>query len=282
MATRASPAVMRIDETAFMQSRQFAQDAGPMAHPIRPDEYEAIDNFYTVTVYERVLKLSACCIPSLARRRIAKALIFTSPAMMEQLPPATTSSPQWKASGRDLAQFKRWYSQAGTPQLQGARRIRCRAIPLHAARPQTMPPTPGQLDKQPMVIPLAVALLQEGSGVTSERVLNLTEKTQSFAFADVPARPIPSLLRAFSAPVKVAFDYGDAQLAALVEHDNDGVSRWQAVRELFFRAFDKLRGGNGAVAALDRRGGLACRLRNRPGADCAHARFSVAWRAGRP
>ena len=252
MATRASPAVMRIDETAFMQSRQFAQDAGPMAHPIRPDEYEAIDNFYTVTVYEKgaeVIRMLHTLLGAEAYRK-GTDLYFArhdgTAATCDDFVAAMA-----EASGRDLTQFKRWYSQAGTPQLQvrdeyDAAQSR---YTLHVS--QTMPPTPGQLDKQPMVIPLAVALLQEGSGVTSERVLNLTEKTQSFAFADVPARPIPSLLRAFSAPVKVAFDYGDAQLAALVEHDNDGVSRWQAVRELFFRAFDKLRGGNGAVAALD-------------------------------
>jgi aminopeptidase N len=167
-----------------------------------------------------------------------------------------------EASGT-ISRFKRWYSQAGTPQLQVRDEYDAAQSRYILHVPQTMPPTPGQLDKQPMVIPLAVAQLQEGSGVTRERVLNLTEKTQSFAFADVRHGRSRSLLRAFSAPVKVAFDYGDAQLAALVEHDNDGVSRWQAVRELFFRAFDKLRGDGGAVAALDHAGGgLACRLRD--------------------
>ncbi len=251
-ATRASPAVVRIDETAFMQSRQFAQDAGPMAHPIRPDEYEAIDNFYTVTVYEKgaeVIRMLRTLLGAEAYRK-GTDLYFArhdgTAATCDDFVAAMAD-----ASGRDLSQFKRWYSRAGTPQLDVSDEYDAGQARYTLHVKQAMAPVSGQSGQQPMVVPLAVALLQEGSGSTAARVLDVTEKSHSFVFDDVPARPVPSLLRGFSAPVRVNFDYSDAQLAALVMHDDDGVARWQAMRTLFFRAYDNVRADGGGVAAFD-------------------------------
>ncbi|MBL8312100.1 MAG: aminopeptidase N [Burkholderiales bacterium] len=264
-ATRAAPAVVRIEEAAFMQQRQFAQDAGPMAHPIRPDEYEAIDNFYTVTVYEKgaeVIRMLRALLGADTYRRGCD-LYFErhdgTAATCDDFVAAMEA-----ASGRDLSQFKRWYSQAGTPTL----RVRDdydaaqNRYSLHVV--QHVPPTPGQPHKQPMVIPLAAALLHEDGRIDHEGVLEVTAAEQRFEFDRVAAHPIPSLLRGFSAPVRVRFDYSDAQLIALASRDNDGVSRWQAMRELFFRAFD----GRAAQARQEPGGGA---LRVDPAMDRAVA-----------
>jgi len=252
-ASRGSPAVVRIEETAFMQSRQFAQDAGPMAHPIRPDEYEAIDNFYTVTVYEKGAEVIRMLHTLLGTETYRKGcdLYFSrhdgTAATCDDFVAAMEA-----ASGRDLSQFRRWYSQAGTPQIIVTDEFDPKRSLYTLSFEQTIAPTPGQSRKEPMVIPVAMALVNENGDVTHERVLKITEPVQQFEFSDVAARPTPSLLRAFSAPAQIRFEYTDAQLAALVARDNDGVVRWQALRTLFFRAFDLTRAGMAIPALFDR------------------------------
>ena len=257
-AFRGSPAVVRIEEAAFMQSRQFAQDAGPMAHAIRPDEYEAIDNFYTVTVYEKGSEVIRMLYTLLGAETYRKGtdLYFArhdgTAATCDDFVAAMED-----ASGRDLTQFKRWYSQAGTPVLKVTDAFDAEALRYSLTVEQIVPPTPGQAVKWPMVIPLSMALLHASGEVTHARVLNVSEAMQRFTFEGVAAKPVPSLLRGFSAPVKVEFDYSDAQLAMLVTMDSDGVVRWQALRSLFFRAYDAARVGreispmlHQAIAAL--------------------------------
>ena len=241
-ANRYSPAVVRIEEAAFMQSRQFAQDAGPMAHAIRPDEYEAIDNFYTVTVYEKgseVIRMLYTLLGAEAYRK-GTDLYFArhdgTAATCDDFVAAMEG-----ASGRDLTQFKRWYSQAGTPLLKVTDTFDAAALRYTVTVEQIVPPTPGQAVKWPMVIPLSMALVHASGEVTHAEVLNVSEALQRFTFDDVKAKPVPSLLRGFSAPVKVDFDYSDAELAMLVARDSDGVVRWQALRSLFFRAYDATR-----------------------------------------
>jgi aminopeptidase N len=250
-ATRGSPAVVRIEEAAFMQSRQFAQDAGPMAHPIRPDEYEAIDNFYTVTVYEKgaeVIRMLPTLLGAAAYRKGCD-LYFArhdgTAATCDDFVAAMET-----ASGRDLTQFKRWYSQAGTPVLEVTDAFDVAAKRYTLTIEQTVPPTPGQLVKQPMVIPLSMALVQANGEVTHAQVLQITETTQQFHFDGVSERPVPSLLRGFSAPVKVNYAYTDAQLAMLAAKDSDGVVRWQAMRNLFVRSVRAAQLGTGLPAAL--------------------------------
>ena len=250
-AFRGSPAVVRIEEAAFMQSRQFAQDAGPMAHAIRPDEYEAIDNFYTVTVYEKgseVIRMLYTLLGADAYRS-GTDLYFArhdgTAATCDDFVAAMED-----ASGKDLTQFKRWYSQAGTPLLKVSAAFDATASRYTLTVEQIVPPTPGQAVKWPMVIPLSMALVHSSGEVTHAQVLNVSEAMQRFTFDNVTAKPVPSLLRGFSSPVKVDFDYSDAELAMLVAKDSDGVVRWQALRSLFLRAYDATRAGHAASPLL--------------------------------
>ena len=250
-AFRGSPAVVRIEEAAFMQSRQFAQDAGPMAHAIRPDEYEAIDNFYTVTVYEKgseVIRMLYTLLGAEAYRA-GTDLYFArhdgTAATCDDFVAAMED-----ASGRDLTQFKRWYSQAGTPLLKISAAFDSAASRYTLTVEQIVPPTPGQAVKWPMVIPLSMALVHSSGEVTHAQVLNVSEAMQRFTFDNVTAKPVPSLLRGFSSPVKVDFDYSDAELAMLVTKDSDGVVRWQALRSLFLRAYDATRAGHAVSPML--------------------------------
>ena len=250
-AFRGSPAVVRIEETAFMQSRQFAQDAGPMAHAIRPDEYEAIDNFYTVTVYEKGAEVIRMLHTLLGAEKYRKGtdLYFSrhdgTAATCDDFVKAMED-----ASGTDLTQFKRWYSQAGTPTIYVTDAFDAAAKRYTLTVEQTVPATPGQPNKLPTVIPVSMALVQSDGAVSHAQVLSVTEARQEFHFDNVDAKPVPSLLRGFSAPVKVSFAYTDDELAMLVAKDSDGVVRWQALRELFFRAFDAAKRDEPAASAL--------------------------------
>ncbi|MEO7254452.1 MAG: aminopeptidase N [Casimicrobium sp.] len=243
-AFRGSPAVVRIEETAFMQSRQFAQDAGPMAHPIRPDEYEAIDNFYTVTVYEKgaeVIRMLHTLLGAEAYRK-GTDLYFArhdgTAATCDDFVAAMEA-----ASGADLTQFKRWYSQAGTPTIKVSDAFDATLKRYSMTVEQSVPATPGQPSKLPTVIPLSMALVQSDGSVSHAQVLSVTEARQTFHFDGIENKPFPSLLRGFSAPVKVSFAYADDELVTLVAKDSDGVVRWQALRELFFRAFNSAQPG---------------------------------------
>jgi aminopeptidase N len=237
-AYRGSPDVVRIEEAAFMQSRQFAQDAGPMAHAIRPDEYEAIDNFYTVTVYEKgaeVIRMLRTLLGADTYRNGCDAY-FTkhdgTAATCDDFVAAMES-----VSGRDLSQFKHWYSQAGTPVIKASDAYDAVTKRYSLTLEQLVPATPKQPIKLPMVIPVSVALVN-AEKTYAAKVLTLSEQSQTFTFDNVATKPIPSLLREFSAPVKIEFGYSDAELATLVANDTDGVVRWQSLRTLFFRAFD--------------------------------------------
>lgn len=246
-ADRGSPAVLRIAETAFMQAHQFPQDAGPMAHPIRPDEYEAIDNFYTVTVYEKgaeVIRMLRTLLGAEAYRKGCD-LYFDrhdgTAATCDDFVAAMEA-----ASGQDLSQFKRWYSQAGTPVVRAEATFDANAERYTLSLTQSIPPTPGQSNKLPMVIPVAVALIHADGAPSHERVLTLTQESQRFVFEGVTRQPTPSLLRGFSAPVRIEFNYTDDELVTLAVHDTDGVVRWQAMRDLFLRAFAALGGASQA------------------------------------
>jgi aminopeptidase N len=242
-AYRGSPDVVRIEEAAFMQSRQFAQDAGPMAHAIRPDEYEAIDNFYTVTVYEKgaeVIRMLRTLLGADTYRKGCDAYFAKhdgTAATCDDFVAAMES-----VSGRDLSQFKRWYSQAGTPVIKASETYDAAAKRYALTLEQLIPATPKQPIKQPMVIPVSVALVN-AEKTYSSKVLTLTEQSQTFVFDNVASKPIPSLLREFSAPVKIEFGYSNTDLATLVANDTDGVVRWQSLRTLFFRAFDDMYAG---------------------------------------
>lgn len=247
-ADMGSPTVKRVEDVRLLRTAQFAEDAGPMAHPIRPDSYMEISNFYTLTVYEKgaevVGMLHTLLGPELFRQ--GSDLYFErhdgSAATCEDFVAAMEA-----VSGRDLGQFRRWYSQAGTPVLsfKGEYDADTRRYTLSVQ--QSCPPSPGQAEKQPYHIPLAMGLLGEagalrlqleGEIVASEsadntqRVLEITEAEQSFVFVDVPEQPVPSLLRGFSAPVRSSFPYQRDELLRLMQMDEDGFVRWDACQQL--------------------------------------------------
>lgn len=243
-----SRGVKRIEDVRLLRAHQFAEDSGPMAHPVRPDSYIEINNFYTVTVYEKGAEVVRMLYHLLGPEVYRKA---TDLYFRRHDGEAVTTDDfvrcMEQAGGRDLSQFKRWYSQAGTPELRVSGHYDESGRSYLLTLQQSTPPTPGQPDKQPLHMPVAVGLLdsqgrdialrlkgEEMAGGTT-RVVELREPRQSFLFVDIPERPIPSLLRGFTAPVKLFFDYSDADLMFLMANDSDGFSRWDAAQTLVQR-----------------------------------------------
>ena len=241
--------VKRIEDVRRLRSNQFAEDAGPMAHPIRPASYIEINNFYTTTVYEKgaeVVRMQANLLgPDLFRQ--ATDLYF---ARHDGQAVTTDDFVACMAavSGRDFTQFKHWYDYAGTPLLRVRGEYAAQAGTYTLEIEQHVPDTPGQSDKPPFHIPVAVGLIGPDGSDLSARVqgveevavvgthlLEVTAPRQKFVFQGVGSRPVPSLLRGFSAPVRVEFDYPDEELMFLMAHDSDGFSRWDAAQGLMSR-----------------------------------------------
>lgn len=231
-----SRTVKRIEDVTLLRTAQFAEDAGPMAHPVRPESYIEISNFYTLTVYEKgaevVRMLHTLLGPELFRK--GSDLYFERHDGQ-----AVTTDDFVRAmedvSGRDLSQFRRWYSQAGTPRLNVSDQYDAETgcYELHVS--QSCPPSPGQEHKLPYHLPLAMGLLADDGTELCSRVLELTEEEQVFRFEGISSRPVPSLLRGFSAPVKLDYAYTDQQLLMLLRHDTDGFNRWDAGQRLSVR-----------------------------------------------
>ncbi|MDD2877664.1 MAG: aminopeptidase N [Acidiphilium sp.] len=236
-------ALARIDDVKMLRFRQFREDAGPLAHPVRPPEYRKIDNFYTATVYEKgaeVVRMIRTIIGADAFRRGFDRYIAgndNSAATIEDFIAA-----MHQESGYDFSRFMRWYDQAGTPSLsfEGSYHPETRCYDLTLR--QTTAPTPGQHDKSPFVIPVAIGLIGpngddmattlagETDTTTGTRLLLLDAAETTFTFENVAAEPVPSLLRGFSAPVRLS-GYDRTQLAHLAAHDSDGFNRWEAGHE---------------------------------------------------
>jgi len=248
-----SRAVERIGAVEYLRREQFPEDAGPMAHPVRPDEYQEINNFYTATVYEKgaeVIRMQHALLGADGFRRGTD--LYFDRFDGEAVTCDDFVQSMQDASGVDLTQFRRWYSQAGTPvvTVHGHYDANARLYMLEVE--QHTPATPGQSSKLPLHIPLAVGLLgPDGSDLPlrlegepaaggTTRVLSVTKPRQAFCFVDVPVRPVPSLLRGFSAPVKVEFDFTDDQLAFLATHDSDAVNRWDAAQRSYVNAVLRL------------------------------------------
>ncbi len=243
-------AVKRIEDVRMLRERQYPEDAGPMAHPVRPDQYLAIDNFYTATVYEKGAEVVRMMQTLVGREGFAKgmALYFErhdgQAVTCDDFAQAIADANPGSELARTLPQFKRWYAQAGTPRVSARGRydVLTRRYTLELS--QQGVPTPGQPDKQPFVIPLAMGLLSrdgralplrfhgEGGEAPTERVLVLDEPRSVFTFVDLDDEPVPSLLRHYSAPVTLADDLGDADLLVLLQHDADAFNRWEAGQRL--------------------------------------------------
>jgi aminopeptidase N len=246
-------AVKRIDDVRLLRTHQFAEDSGPMAHPVRPPSYMEINNFYTVTVYEKGAEVVRMYEALLGREGFRRGMdLYFERHDGQAVTTDDFLAAMADANGEDLTQFRRWYEQAGTPRVRveddwdeenGRYTLTLR---------QSCPSTPGQKEKQPFLIPFAVGLLDaegwdlplrpaggtEAQGTT--RVLRLTEAEQEFVFEGLNVRPLPSLNRGFSAPVRVEYPYADSQLAFLAAHDSDSFNRWDAGEQLAVRVMLEL------------------------------------------
>jgi aminopeptidase N len=237
--------VTRIQEVRALRAAQFPEDAGPMAHPVRPQSYMEISNFYTATVYEKgaeVVRMIHTLIGPRAFRRGMDVYFRRHDGQAVTCDDFVEAMAE--ASGFDFAQFKRWYDQAGTPTLEVSGDYDAAAKRYALTVRQSLPPTPGQPDKLPLHVPLAVGLVGpdgreialqlegETAPAGTDRVLSVTRPEERFVFVNVPAAPVPSLLRRFSAPAILKFAYTEAELTHLMAHDADAFNRWEAGQRL--------------------------------------------------
>ena len=224
--------VKRIAEVQQLRARQFREDAGPLAHPVRPEEYKEINNFYTATVYEKGAEVISMLHGLVGPEAYRKALDL----YFERHDGQACTIEDWlqvfeDATGRDLGQFKRWYQQSGTPRVKVEDAFTDGTYTLTFS--QTNPATRGQADKYPQVIPIATGLLgPNGDEVVATQMLELTKEKQSFTFEGLGAKPIPSILRNFSAPVILERATTKAEQVFLLAHDTDPFNKWEAGRQL--------------------------------------------------
>ena len=244
-ADMGSKAVKRISDVRLLRNAQFPEDAGPMAHPVRPESYIEINNFYTATIYNKGAEVIRMYQTLLGAEGFRRGLdLYFERHDGQAVTTDDFFAAMTDASAVDFGQFKRWYSQAGTPVLDvsGVYDQDAQEFRLHVR--QSCPDTPGQANKQPFLIPLNMGLLDPngqdlplqlaGEALPGEasRTLTVTAAEQTFTFINVPVAPVPSLLRDFSAPVKVHYPYSREGLAFLFAHDSDSFNRWEAGQRL--------------------------------------------------
>ena len=259
-----SRAVKRIRDVRQLRSKQFPEDAGPMSHPIRPDKYIEINNFYTMTVYQKGSEIIRMIHTLLGEDGFQKGMRL----YFERHDGTAVTCDDFlaamaDANDADLQKFGRWYGQSGTPEVTARGSYDANAKTFTLDLEQRTPPTNDQTDKQLLVIPVAVGLISKNgaelplqlsaddSPPGNSRLLVLEEAQQSFVFEGVGERPIPSLLREFSAPVKLEYPYSSSELAVLMAHDSDAFVRWEAAQLLAQREIlanvERLAEGSGPV-----------------------------------
>ena len=225
-------AVRRIKDVLTLRARQFREDAGPLAHPVRPESYIEINNFYTATVYEKGAELIGMIRTLVGEDGYRAALDL----YFDRHDGDAATIEDWlkvfeDATGRDLSQFALWYRQSGTPKLSVSEAYSDGTYSLTFS--QETPPTPGQTDKKPLLIPVAVGLLNDaGDEIVPTKVLEFTEERQTFTFDDLSSKPIPSILRGFSAPVILNRASTPAERAFLLANDTDPFNKFEAGRLL--------------------------------------------------
>jgi len=243
--TMRSEAVQRIDAVKQLRARQFAEDAGPLAHPVRPESYIEIDNFYTATVYEKGAEVVRMLHSLLGPEDFRKATDLYFARHDGEATTVEAFARAFEDSARiDLTQFRRWWSQSGTPEVTATTSYDGAAQTFEVTLRQSCPPTPGQPEKAPFQIPVRlglvgaggsdIALQLEGENAPggSTRVISLGEGEQRFRFVNVAQRPVPSFGRGFSAPVKWSVELPRKDRAFLMGHDSDLVNRWDAGQQL--------------------------------------------------
>ncbi len=257
---RSAP-VKRIQDTIDLRARQYPEDNGPLAHPVRPDHYQEINNFYTATVYEKGAEVIGMLKTLVGDEAYESALDL----YFDRHDGQACTIEDWlrvfeDSTGRDLSQFKRWYTQAGTPRVSVTEDWSDGTYTLtfkQATKPSTVSPEP-----KPQVIPMAVGLLNpNGDEVVPTTLLEITEAEQSFRFDNLSSRPIPSLLRGFSAPVNLDRDSTTEERAFLLAHDTDSFTRWEAGNALARQTLMDM-AGKGATPEPAYLDGMAAVLRD--------------------
>jgi aminopeptidase N len=243
-ADQRSRAVHRISEVRSLRARQFSEDAGPLAHPVRPTRYLEINNFYTATVYDKGAEIVRMLKALIGERDFRRGmdLYFErcdgTAATVEDFLAAFA-----EITGRDLSHFAKWYAQAGTPRVDVAGHYDAARCEYRLDLAQSTPATPDQARKEPLVIPVMLGLVAEdGTAMTpacnrldADGLFVLEGASDSITFQNVPLRPVPSVFRAFSAPVKVSLDLSDEDLLTLLRHDTDPFNRWQSANTVAMR-----------------------------------------------
>ena len=248
-------AVKRIEDVRLLRTAQFPEDAGPMAHPVRPDSYAEINNFYTVTIYEKGAEVVRMMQTLVASEGDAEGRAGFAQGMKryferhdgqavtcDDFAQAIADANPQSELARLLEPFKRWYSQAGTPRVSATGQYDAAQRRYTLTLSQTCAPTPDQADKAPMVIPVTVGLLspegqawpvqRAGHSAQAQTTLVLTQASESFVFENLDAAPVVSLLRGFSAPVLLQSEHSDAERLTLLAHDSDAFNRWEAGQQL--------------------------------------------------
>jgi len=257
-------AVKRIEDVRVLRTAQFPEDAGPMAHPVRPDQYLEINNFYTVTVYEKgaeVVRMMQTLVGNqesdpLGRSGFEKGMTLYfqrhdgQAVTCDDFAQAIADANPGSKLAQLLPQFKRWYSQAGTPRVRAQAVWDAAAGSYQLTLSQSCAPTPGQPTKEPFVIPVSMGLLSPEGAQLASGMHVLTGPSETMTFRGLQSEPVPSILRGFSAPVVLEFDYTEAQLLTLLAHDKDPFNRWEAGQRLaVLRALHAVR--TGEAVSLD-------------------------------
>ncbi len=252
-------AAKRIEDVRGLRQVQFSEDSGPMAHPVRPDSYEAIDNFYTATIYEKGAEVVRMYQTLLGRDGFRRGMdLYFSRHDGQAVTCDDFRAAMSDANARDLSQFERWYTLAGTPRVQVKTHYDDRAQTYTVTLTQSL----SNKNNQPLHIPFAIGLLNaDGQDIDlyladilqpqKTCILELTLSTQSFIFTQIQQSPTPSLLRNFSAPVNVEYDYSDTELLHLFAHDSDAFNRWEAGQRLMLARLEKLITGVQTAQPLD-------------------------------
>ena len=232
MGSESGRAVKRIEDVRLLRQLQFPEDAGPMAHPIRPDEYQEINNFYTVTVYEKGSEVVRMYQTLLGRDGFRKGMdLYFKRHDGQAVTCDDFLAAMADANGKDLTQFKNWYSQAGTPRLGVQESYDIAKKQYQLTLTQSCAPSPGQLEKKPFHIPLKMRLITKAND-QKEQLLELTQANQTWTFDNIQERPVLSINRNFSAPINVDFEQSEEDLLTLFSSDDDAFNRWEAGQKL--------------------------------------------------
>ncbi len=244
-----SAVVKRIDDVNILRTAQFAEDAGPMSHPVRPSSYQEISNFYTLTVYEKGAEVVRMLHTLLGPEQFrAGSDLYFDRHDGQAVTTEDFVAAMEDVSGRDLTQYKLWYDQGGTPHVDVRSHYDAESKRYSLTFSQSCPPTPGQDQKEAFHIPIKLGLLDSNGQALplavadggEEYIFELIEPQETLVFEGIETEPVPSLLRGFSAPVKLSYQYTDDELLFLMKHDQDGFNRWDAGQTLSLRILQSL------------------------------------------